>query len=182
MKTLNLVTGMVICFAGLSMAQAPAAKGKAAPAAAKGAATGASTPAAMGQLMKGIFYPASNVIFAAQSEDPTKLPPAKDSSTSPNPLTSAYGKWEAVENAGLAMAEASVLLTNPNRKCTNGRPVPVRNADWAKLVADVRAAGIAAYNAAKTKDQDKVVDAADVMTTACSNCHDKYREVADRCK
>jgi hypothetical protein len=23
---------------------------------------------------------------------------------------------------------------------------------------------------------------ADVMTTACSNCHDKYREVPDRCK
>ena len=42
-----------------------------------------------------------------------------------------------------------------------------------------------AYKAAQAKDQEKIVDAADVMTTACSNCHDKYREkptLADRCK
>ena len=41
---------------------------------------------------------------------------------------------------------------------------------------------LATYAAAKTKNQDKIVDAADVMTTACANCHDKYREVSDRCK
>jgi cytochrome c556 len=46
----------------------------------------------------------------------------------------------------------------------------------------MKQAGLATYAAAKTKDQDKIVDAADVMTTACANCHDKYREVTDRCK
>ena len=40
--------------------------------------------------MRGILYPASNVIFAAQ-EDITKLPVAADPSVSPNPLTSTYG-------------------------------------------------------------------------------------------
>jgi cytochrome c556 len=42
-----------------------------------------------------------------------------------------------------------------------------------------------AYKAAQSKDQDKILDAAEVMTNACSNCHDKYREKpteADRCK
>jgi cytochrome c556 len=42
-----------------------------------------------------------------------------------------------------------------------------------------------AYTAAKTRDQDKITDAAEVMTTACKNCHDKYRDrrkPEDRCK
>jgi len=42
-----------------------------------------------------------------------------------------------------------------------------------------------AYAAAQTKNQDKMIDVADLMTTACKNCHDKYRDrakPADRCK
>src|SRR5215831_9541317 len=42
------------------------------------------------QLMRGILYPASNVIFAAQ-EDLSKQPKPADEATSPNPLTSTYG-------------------------------------------------------------------------------------------
>lgn len=102
-----------------------------------------------------------------------------------NPLASSYGKWEAVENASLAIVEAANLLTVPGRKCSNGLPVPVANADWPKLVQGLRDAGMAAYKAAQTKNQDKILDASDVMTTACANCHDKYREKptpADRCK
>jgi mono/diheme cytochrome c family protein len=131
--------------------------------------------------MKGIFFPNSNVIFAAQNDDPAKVTPAKDPSLATNPLESTYGNWEAVENSALALADGASLLTLPGRKCSNGKPVPLANADWAKLVRGMRDAGLAVYAAAKTKDQDKIVDAADVMTTACSNCHDKYREVADRC-
>jgi hypothetical protein len=58
----------------------------------------------------------------------------------------------------------------------------VRNPDWAKFVQGLREAGITAYAAAQTKNQDKMTDAADVMTTACKNCRDKYREkkLADR--
>jgi cytochrome c556 len=44
---------------------------------------------------------------------------------------------------------------------------------------------MAAYKAAQAKNQDKILDASDVMTTACANCHDKYREKptpAGRCK
>jgi cytochrome c553 len=85
----------------------------------------------------------------------------------------------------LALVEAANLLTVPGRKCSNGRAVPVANADWPKLVQGLRNAGMVAYKAAQAKDTDKILDAADVMTTACANCHDKYREkptLADRCK
>jgi len=174
---------MMLAFAGISAAQTPApakAKAKSAP-----AAPASRNPATLAQLMKGILYPNSNIIFFAQSENPNDVPQAKDPATAINPLASSYGKWEAVENSSLALVEAANLLTVPGRKCSNGLPVPVANADWPKLVQGLRNAGMVAYKAAQSKNQDKILDAADVMTTACSNCHDKYREKptpADRCK
>jgi len=173
----------IFILVGLSQAQTPApAKAKAKPAS---VAPASRNPATLAQLMKGILFPSSNVVFFAQADNPNDVPPAKDPATSVNPLASSYGKWEAVENAGLAITEAANLLTVPGRKCSNGRPVPVTNADWPKLVQGLRDAGMAAYKAAQSKDQDKILEASDVMTTACANCHDKYREKptpADRCK
>jgi hypothetical protein len=142
-------------------------------------------PATLAQLMKGTLYPASNVVFAAQDQNPADVPHAKDPSMATDPLASQYGKWEAVENNALAIAEVANLLTLPGRKCANGRDVPLMNADWAKFVQGLRDAGMAAYAAAQAKNQDKIIEAADVMTTACANCHNKYRErakLADRCK
>jgi hypothetical protein len=142
-------------------------------------------PANLAQLMKGTLYPASNVMFAAQTDNPGDVPWAKDPNMATDPLASAYGKWEAVENSALAIAEVANLLAIPGRKCTNGLDVPVGNADWAKFVQELRDAGMTAYAAAQTKNQDKMIDAAGVMTTACSNCHRRYRDrarLADRCK
>jgi len=135
--------------------------------------------------MRGTLYPSSNVIFAAQSIDPDKVQPEKDASTALNPLASTYGKWQAVENASLAIAEVSALLMTPGRKCSNGVPVPSRNADWIKWVQALTTVGESTYKAAQTKDQDKILDAAGEVSQACANCHDKYREkpnLADRCK
>jgi len=174
---------MMLAFVGISAAQTPApakAKAKSVP-----AAPASRNPATLAQLMKGILFPSSNVIFFAQSDNPNDVPQAKDPAMAINPLASSYGKWEAVENASLAIVEAANLLTLPGRKCSNGLSVPLTNADWPKLVQGLRDAGMAAYKAAQTKNQDKILDAADVMTTACANCHDKYREKptpADRCK
>ena len=144
----------------------------------------ARAPATLAQLMKGTLYPESNVVFAAQDVNPAEVPHAKDPSMATDPLTSQYGKWEAVENNALAIAEVANLLTLPGRKCSNGLDVPVANPDWAKFAQGLREAGMTAYAAAQTKNQDKMTDVADVMTTACKNCHDKYREkkLADRCK
>lgn len=149
------------------------------------AASGMKVEATLAQLMKGTLYPESNVVFASQDTNPADVPHAKDPSMATDLLTSQYGKWEAVENSALAIAEVANLLTLPGRKCSNGLPVPVSNPDWAKFVQGLRDAGMAAYAAAQTKNQDKMTDVADVMTTACKNCHDRYREKrnpADRCK
>src|SRR5262245_39807836 len=69
----------------------------------------------LAQVMRGILFPNSNVIFAAQSNDPAKVKPAGDPSTATDPLASTYGGWAAVENAGLAIAESANLLTIPGR-------------------------------------------------------------------
>lgn len=175
---------MLITFHPLSRAQAPAQRPAPAPARAAGAPSQAVVSATLAQLMKGILYPSSNVIFAAQDQNPADVPPAKDPSTATNPLASSYGKWEAVENSALALTEAANLLIVPGRKCSNGKDVPIKNADWPKLVQGLRDAGMMSYKAAQSKNQDKILEAADAMTTACSNCHDKYREkpkLADRC-
>jgi hypothetical protein len=137
------------------------------------------------QLMRGILYPSSNIVFFVQDKDPTGVKPEGDPSTAVNPLASSYGGWTAVENAGLAIAEAANLLTIAGRKCANGRPVPIQNADWPKFVQGLREAGMTVYKAAQSKNQDKMLEAADVMSTACANCHDKYREkpnLAARCQ
>jgi hypothetical protein len=149
---------------------------------AQGAA--APTPSNLAQLMRGTLYPEANVVFAAQDVNPEEVPHAKDPAMATDPLASQYGKWQAVENNALAIAEVASLLALPGRKCANGLDVPVQNPDWAKFVQELRDAGMTAYVAAQTKNQDKMTDAADVMTKACLHCHVKYREKksADRCK
>lgn len=179
-----VLAGLAI-FAGVSAAQAPARAPVAVPAPGRGGRGPAfEVQANLQQLMKGILFPASNVVFLAQGTNPDSVPPDKDPSAAVNPLASAYGKWQAVENASLAMNEAANLLLLAGRKCSNGKPVPIGNADWPKFVQGLREASMVSYKAAQAKDQDKILDAADKLTTACGNCHDKYREkanLADRC-
>ena len=169
---------------GAYLLESAAGAQSAPPAAARPASAAAKPEENLQQLMRGILFPASNVLFAAQ-QDVTKIPPVKDPSLSPNPLTNTYGGWQAVENAALAISESANLLTIPGRFCANGKPVPVQRADWAKFVQGLRDAGQEAYKAAKTKNSDNIVDAASTVTDACSACHDVYREKKggekDRC-
>jgi hypothetical protein len=127
------------------------------------------------QVMRGVLFPASNVVFTAQ-DDPTAVPPADDPSTSPNPLNSAYGGWQAVANAGYAISESANLLTIPGRVCSNGRMAPIDNADWQKFVAGLRQAGQVVVKAAAAQNLDQITDAAGEVALACGNCHDVYRE------
>jgi hypothetical protein len=172
------------CIGDLAAAQTAAGRGVAAKGPAPAAATAPRIEANLLQLMRGILYPASNVIFAAQ-EDLSKQPVPPDASTSPNPLTTTYGGWAAVENAALALSESANLLTMPGRMCSNGKPAPVRRADWIKDVQKLREAGRAAYAAARKKDRDAMVDVSGTISDACSACHDVYREKKggekDRC-
>ncbi len=174
---IGLVVGAAVLISHVGLgAQAPAKPAPAKPAAAPARpAAGARVQGNLLQVMRGVIYPASNVVFAAQ-EDPAAVKPAEDPSTSPNPLSSSYGGWTAVENAGISIAESANLLTLPGRKCSNGKPVPMQNADWAPFVQGLRDAGMTVYKAAQSKNQDTMLEAVDQMTLACSNCHDVYRE------
>jgi hypothetical protein len=150
------------------------------PARAPRPAAAAAKPATVIQLMRGILFPSSNVIFAAQGDDPAKIKPAADPSTATDPLASTYGGWEAIGNAGVALTEVARLLEVP-RSCSNGKPAPIASATWKKGLTELRAAGQVALMAAQAKNQDAVLDAADKITTACATCHDKYREKTPRC-
>jgi hypothetical protein len=175
----------VVAMAIPGQAQQPAAGG------ARGGASAAANPssaqapdATVLQLMRGIIYPSSNVVFAAQ-DDITKLPKAQEPATSPNLLTSTYGGWTAVENASLALAESARLLAVPGRTCSSGVPAPVQRADWVKFSNGLRDAGLTAYKAAQSKSTDAMVDASGAVADACQACHEVYREKrvpGDRCK
>jgi len=181
-----VIIGFAVLCVEIASAQAPArgpagsapqGRGGAAPAA-RGPARSApqQVHANLLQVMRGILFPNSNVIFLAQTQDPAGVKKDADATASVNPLAGMYGGWQAIENSGLALAEAANLLTIPGRLCSNGKPVPLQNTDWQQFVKGLRDAGMAAYKAGQSKNMDTVVEAADTVTTACMNCHDVYRE------
>jgi hypothetical protein len=133
----------------------------------------------LGQVMRGILFPNSNIIFDAQGTDPVEK-----AKTTVALYGNAYGGWLEVENAAISLAEAANLLIIPGRLCMNGKPTPLDQADWPGFVQGLRDAAQESYKAALTKNQDEIVNAAGTLTEACAACHDKYREkpdLADRC-
>src|SRR6266700_4680465 len=98
----------------------------------------------LNQLMRGVLYPASNVVFSAQNDNPgdVKPVPGQDPSMATDPLASTFGGWQAVENAALALTESANLLLIPGRNCANGVPVPMNNPDWPRFVQELRDAGM----------------------------------------
>jgi hypothetical protein len=152
------------------------------------AAPAAQGPTAMpyanlNQMMRAIPFLASNVIFAAQSEDPA----AKKADTSGADRYSGiaeYGGWTGVENAALALSETANLLLVPGRKCSNGKDAPLDREDYRKAIQGLADAGQAAYKAALSKNQDQIVDVSGTIAEACAACHDVYRDKEnpeDRC-
>ena len=141
----------------------------------------------LNQLMRGVLYPAANVVFASQVDDPEELKKTGggDPSMSTDPLNAAFGGWVAVENAALTLAESANLLTIPGRSCANGAPVPVKDAAWGAFVQELRDGSMKAYQAAKAKDQDKMIEASNAVNASCESCHRKWRNPrtrANRCK
>jgi hypothetical protein len=183
MRKAGVFAGVVMVMAGAAAMAVVRAQAPAKPAAAKPAAAPAAryrTHGNLNQVMRGILFPNSNVVFAAQNEDFAKIVQDKDPSLATDPLKSVYNSWTAVEDSGYALAEAANLLMIPGRVCSNGKPAPVANPDWAKFVAGLRDAGMEAVKAAKAKNQEAIVDVADKMTSACAACHDVYREKTDK--
>lgn len=132
----------------------------------------------MNQLMRGVLYPAANVVFSAQADNPAdaKPVPGQDPSMATDPLTSTFGGWQAVENAALALAESANLLLIPGRSCTNGVPAPTKDPAWVAFVQEVRDTSMKAYTAAQAKDQEKMIELSEALSTSCSGCHRKWRD------
>jgi hypothetical protein len=140
----------------------------------------------LNQLMRGVLYPAANVVFGSQVDDPEELKKAGrgDPSMSTDPFTAAFGGWAAVENAALTLAESANLMTIPGRSCANGVPVPLKDAAWAGFVQQLRDGSIRAYQAAKTRDQDMMIEASNALNASCEGCHRRWRNLrtpANRC-
>jgi hypothetical protein len=137
------------------------------------AAPAAEVHGTLNQVMRGILFPNSNILFDAQDTDPG-APPAPDAAASPYAGT--YGGWEAVENASIALAEAANLISVPGRTCQNGKPVPLQDEVYQKGIQGLREVAMASYKVAQSKSQDGMLDIADRLTQACATCHDVYRD------
>jgi cytochrome c556 len=61
----------------------------------------------------------------------------------------------------------------------------MKDAAWAAFVQQLRDGGMKAYQAAKTKDQDKMIEASNAVNASCEGCHRRFRNPrtpANRCK
>jgi len=135
----------------------------------------------LNQVMRGILFPSSNVLFDVQTQDPgagSKGGTARgDATTTSTRYGNVYAPWMVVDAAAISIAEIGPVLMQSGRRCENGKPVPVDRADWKQYVQGVVEAGRAAYRASQTRNQDMVSEATNVISDACANCHRVYRDV-----
>jgi len=151
----------------------------------KPAASAAARPefppiANLAQVMKGILFPNSNIIFNVQRQDPGAQKGGYEVGKADSSLVDwgagIYPGWELVDNSALAIAEAAPLLLTAGRRCENGKPVPLDRPDWIKFTEELAAAGRAAYRASQSRSQEAVSDITERLSDACFNCHVVYRD------
>jgi mono/diheme cytochrome c family protein len=137
----------------------------------------------LNQVMRGILFPASNIIFNVQTNDPgAPAKPAGAVAGAKLPFNwtdwggGIYTGWQVVDYAAVAIAESAPLMLTPGRRCENGRPVPVDRPDWIKFTEGLAEAGRAAYRASQTRNQEAVSDATNQLADACFQCHSVYRD------
>lgn len=129
----------------------------------------------LAQVMRGILFPNSNILFDVQEKDPGAPKPADASAGAAGSYANVYAGWASVEGAAAAIEESVDLILKP-RACSNGKPAPVARADYMKFAADLRAAGRKALVAANAKNQEAVSDSTNDLADACENCHMVYRD------
>ncbi len=146
-----------------------------------GAQTSLETPpvGTLAQIMRGIYFPNSNIIFDTQMQDPG-APPDRGSSdgTVSSTFAGIYTGWQVVENAALVLAEGASLINKPGRLCENGQMVPAQRYDFLKYSREMTDVGWAIYLAALEKDQAAVGELTNDLAQACDNCHRIYRSHA----
>jgi len=137
----------------------------------------------LAQVMRGILFPSSNIIFNVQTNDPgapVKTESGDGKSAAPFNWTAwgagIYPPWQVVDYAAIAIVESAPLLLTPGRRCENGRPVPVERPDWIQFTEEMAEAGRAAYKASQTRNQQAVSDATNQLADSCFHCHSVYRD------
>jgi mono/diheme cytochrome c family protein len=134
----------------------------------------------LAQVMRGILFPSSNIIFNVQLHDPAE--PAKPSATGAGTFSwtawggDIYPGWQLIDYAAVAIAESAPLMLTPGRRCENGKPVPVDRPDWIKFTQELAEAGRAAYRASQTRNQEVVSDVTNQLADSCLHCHQVYRD------
>jgi hypothetical protein len=139
-------------------------------------AAAAQIQGSMNQVMRGILYPNSNIIFDAQDRDPGGEADPADPTAPAHAFYGTYGGWGAVENASMALYEAANLVQLPGRKCANGKDVPLQDETFQKGLQALRDTAMLSYKTAQSKDMNAMLDVSDKLTQACSTCHDKFRD------
>ena len=133
----------------------------------------------LAEVMRGIMFPSSNLLFNVQGHDPGAEQTtfqAQDNFSWVDWGAGIYSGWQIVDYAAIALAEASPLFLTPGRLCENGQPVPVDRPDWIQYTAEMVEAGKAAYRASQTRDQAAVSEVTNVIAEACYNCHEASRD------
>jgi mono/diheme cytochrome c family protein len=140
----------------------------------------------MAQLMRGIFFPNSNLIFTVQTRDPgAKAEPAATGNQTGGFSfvdwgAGIYGGWELVDNAAIALADASPLMLAPGIRCENGRLAPVNDPDWIRFTEEMIAVARRTYQASQSRKQEAVAEATGDLSDACAACHQAYRDIRTR--
>ncbi|HTA46269.1 MAG TPA: cytochrome c [Bryobacteraceae bacterium] len=136
----------------------------------------------LSQLMRGIMFPNSNIIFTVQTHNPAEKKKAGDAATADGGFnwsmwgSDLYSGWEIVDYAAIALAESAPLMLTPGRRCENGKPVPVNDPDWIRFTKEMADVGRAAYRASQTRNQEKVSDISGDVADACLHCHQVFRD------
>ncbi len=137
-------------------------------------------PGNLAQVMRGILFPSSNLIFNVQNQDPGQQKMGWQPGDTPFGWADwgagIYSGWELVDYAAIAIAESAPLMLTPGRRCENGRPVPIDRPDWMQFTLEMADAGRAAYRASQSRDRDAVIEVTNAIADACLRCHEIYRD------
>lgn len=140
----------------------------------------------LNQLMRGVFFPNSNLLFTVQTRDPAAPVPPPDPAAKGAGFSvfgwgqGIYTGWPVIENAAAALADASPWMLTPGLRCENGRLAPVTEPDWIRFTEQMAAVAKRGYRLSQMKNQDAVSEWTGDLSDACAACHGVYRDVGGR--
>lgn len=132
----------------------------------------------LAQVMRGIYFPNSNLIFDVQMRDPGQPRTGADDNSVSSTFSGIYTGWQVVENAALVLAEGASLINKVGRLCENGRQVPAARYDWLRWSREMTDTSWDIYQAAQARDRAAVGELTNDLAQACDNCHRVYRSNA----